>query len=57
MGACLPDSDAFDRVVDSHVAGLRRKLREAGLPEAVAAVRGAGWRLDLGRLDLGDGAR
>lgn len=48
MDACLPGSDAFDRVVDSHMTGLRRKLREAGLADAVTAVRGAGYRLDLG---------
>jgi two-component system response regulator AdeR len=52
MDACLPTSDAFDRVVDSHVTGLRRKLREAGLDDVLVAVRGAGYRLDLG-----DGAR
>ncbi len=47
MGACLPQSNAFDRVVDSHVSSLRRKLIAEGLGKAISAVRGVGYRLDL----------
>jgi DNA-binding response OmpR family regulator len=34
------------RVVDVHVAALRKKLAEAGAPIEIASVRGIGYRLD-----------
>ncbi len=34
------------RVVDVHVAALRKKLIEAGAPIEIASVRGIGYRLD-----------
>jgi two-component system response regulator BaeR len=33
-----------DRTIDAHVKNLRRKLGEAGLPDAIAAVYGIGYR-------------
>jgi two-component system response regulator AdeR len=45
LDACMPDSDALERTVDSHVGNLRRKLEEAGLPGHCAGVRGIGYRL------------
>lgn len=33
-----------DRTIDAHVKNLRRKLGEAGLPDAIAAVYGVGYR-------------
>lgn len=44
--ACLPDGEALERTVDSHVSKLRRKLQEAGLGQALSNVRGVGYRLD-----------
>jgi two-component system response regulator AdeR len=40
-----PDRAAFDRVVDSHMSHLRRKLTEAGASGILVAVRGLGYRL------------
>lgn len=42
----LPEGEAYDRAVDVHVANLRRKLREAGVPDLVGTVRGVGYRLE-----------
>lgn len=33
------------RLVDQHIANLRRKLADAGAPDAVQTVRGVGYRL------------
>ena len=35
------------RVVDAHVATLRRKLARGGAPARIEAVRGIGYRLDV----------
>jgi two-component system response regulator AdeR len=43
--ACLPESDALDRVIDSHLSKLRRKLQDAGCGELIETVRGIGYRL------------
>ena len=43
--ACLPESDALDRVIDSHLSKLRRKLHDAGGSELIETVRGIGYRL------------
>jgi two-component system response regulator AdeR len=40
-----PDRAALDRVVDSHMSHLRRKLMEAGASGLLVAVRGHGYRL------------
>lgn len=45
IDACLPESDALDRVIDSHLSKLRRKLEQAGCANFIEAVRGVGYRL------------
>ncbi len=45
VDACMPESDALERTVDSHVSNLRRKLTEAGAAGYCAVVRGVGYRL------------
>lgn len=45
LQACLPESDALERVVDTHVHNLRRKLEERGVTGVPLAVRGVGYRL------------
>jgi two-component system, OmpR family, response regulator AdeR len=45
VDACMPESDALERTVDSHVSNLRRKLAEAGATGYCAVVRGVGYRL------------
>lgn len=46
IDTCLPEGDAMNRTVDSHMSNLRRKLATAGLPELITGVRGVGYRLD-----------
>jgi two-component system response regulator AdeR len=46
VDACLPESEALDRTVDSHIAHIRRKLSEAGAGVELTTVRGVGYRLD-----------
>ena len=46
VDACMPESEALDRTVDSHVSNLRRKLSAAGADGLLTAVRGVGYRLD-----------
>ncbi len=41
---CLPESDALERVVDTHVYNLRRKLEAAGMSDILPAVRSVGYR-------------
>jgi len=45
VDACLPESDALDRVIDSHLSKLRRKLQDAGCRRLIETVRGVGYRL------------
>jgi two-component system response regulator AdeR len=45
LDAAAPDSDAFDRVVDSHLSKLRQKLAVAGCADMIEPVRGIGYRL------------
>ena len=45
MLQCLPESEALERTVDSHVSKLRRKLDDVGLGNVPASVRGVGYRL------------
>jgi two-component system response regulator AdeR len=42
---CLPESNALDRVIDSHLSKLRRKLQSVGNNELIETVRGIGYRL------------
>jgi two-component system, OmpR family, response regulator AdeR len=44
LDACLPDSEALDRTIDTHVANLRRKLGECGHEGYITTVRGIGYR-------------
>lgn len=46
MSQCLPDSDALERTVDSHVSKLRKKLEDQQLMNLLINVRGVGYRLD-----------
>jgi two-component system, OmpR family, response regulator AdeR len=41
----LPDSDALERVIDTHLGNLRKKLEIAGMPDMIQTVRGMGFRL------------
>jgi two-component system, OmpR family, response regulator AdeR len=45
VDACMPESDALERTVDSHISNLRRKLDCAGASGLCAVVRGVGYRL------------
>jgi len=45
LDACLSDSDAVERTVDSHISHLRKKMSRAGAPDYFAGVRGVGYRL------------
>ncbi|GGM00867.1 response regulator transcription factor [Deinococcus aerophilus] len=48
LSAALPDSDALERVVDAHLASVRRKLDAAHAPGLLHTVRGVGYRLEAG---------
>ncbi len=41
---CLPDSEALERVVDTHIYNLRKKLESAGVFEVLINVRSVGYR-------------
>ncbi len=43
--SCLPESEALDRVIDSHLSKLRQKLEQAGCLDKIETVRGIGYRL------------
>ena len=47
LDACLPDSDALERVVDAHLGNVRKKLEGAGAPRLLETVRGVGYRVWL----------
>lgn len=42
---CLPEGDANERTVDSHISKLRKKIEQAGLPSVPESIRGFGYRL------------
>lgn len=44
LEACHPESDALERVVDTHIYNLRRKLEIAGQSNVLINVRGIGYR-------------
>ena len=48
LAAALPDSDALERVVDAHLASVRRKLEAANASGLLHTVRGVGYRLEAG---------
>jgi two-component system, OmpR family, response regulator AdeR len=45
LEVALPDSEALERVVDAHLANLRKKLERAGLQDLLETVRGVGYRV------------
>ncbi len=45
VDACLPEGEALERTVDSHMSNLRRKLALAGADKLLVGVRGVGYRL------------
>ncbi|APP22564.1 MULTISPECIES: response regulator [Enterobacterales] len=42
---CLPENDANERTVDSHISKLRKKFWQAGLLNVPESIRGFGYRL------------
>lgn len=46
VDACLPEGDALERTIDSHVSNARRKLNSAGVSGFLETVRGVGYRLE-----------
>jgi len=44
LDECLPESDALERVVDTHVYNLRKKLEAVGVDNIILNVRGIGYR-------------
>jgi two-component system, OmpR family, response regulator AdeR len=47
LAVAMPDSDALERTIDTHLGNLRKKLEVAGMPEIIQTVRGLGFRLCL----------
>lgn len=45
LSHCLPENDALERTVDSHISKLRKKLEELGIQGMPYGVRGVGYRL------------
>jgi two-component system, OmpR family, response regulator AdeR len=45
IAACLPESEALERVVDTHLGNLRKKLEKHDAGALLETVRGAGYRL------------
>ena len=44
LEACLPESEALERVVDTHIYNLRKKLEALGLTGILLTVRAYGYR-------------
>ncbi|QXH34053.1 response regulator transcription factor [Pseudomonas muyukensis] len=44
LEACMPESDALVRIIDTHVHNLRRKLEAAGIDGVLVTVRSVGYR-------------
>lgn len=45
LNYCLPESDALERTVDSHISKLRKKLEVMNIKGIPSGLRGAGYRL------------
>ncbi|MDG5493758.1 response regulator [Niveispirillum sp. BGYR6] len=45
LEACLPEGEALERTVDSHLSKLRKKLEAQGVAGVPTNVRGVGYRL------------
>lgn len=43
LATCLPESEASERTVDSHISKLRKKLEDAGAHGIPLSVRGVGY--------------
>lgn len=48
LETCLPEGEALERTVDSHLSKLRKKLEVLGVTGVPANVRGVGYRLGGG---------
>ncbi len=46
LEASVPESDALERTVDSHLKNLRQKLADVGVEDAIETVWGFGYRLN-----------
>lgn len=46
VDACLPEGEALERTIDSHVSNARRKLETAGASGFLETARGVGYRLE-----------
>ncbi|SFD71326.1 response regulator [Paracidovorax konjaci] len=44
LESCLPESEALERVVDTHIHNLRRKLEQHGITGVLVTVRAIGYR-------------
>lgn len=45
LEACLPEGDALERTIDSHLSKLRKKIEQQGLDGMPTSVRGVGYCL------------
>ena len=48
LAACLPEGEALERTVDSHLSKLRKKVEACGVAGLLESVRGVGYRLGRG---------
>ncbi|MFT5420499.1 MAG: two-component system response regulator AdeR [Candidatus Endobugula sp.] len=46
IDACLPEGEALERTIDSHVSNARKKLEVVGARGFLQNVRGVGYRLE-----------
>lgn len=46
MVSCLPEGDAMERTVDSHISKLRKKLEDLGVEGLITSIRGVGYRFE-----------
>lgn len=46
LDRCLPESDALERTVDSHMSKLRKKISAQPATATISSVRGVGYRLE-----------
>lgn len=45
LAACLPEGEALERTVDSHISKLRKKLEDVDVRGIPVGIRGVGYRL------------
>ncbi len=46
VDACLPEGNALERTIDSHISNARKKLQLAGATGFLETIRGVGYRLE-----------